>query len=65
MLKLMIECSQTGRVVHTGVETDASSFHSLRAFEATTLCPHCHHVHRWTKQDVCLAPAELTVNEVH
>jgi len=65
MLKLMIECSRTGRPVHTGIETDAQSFEALGLFEATTHCPHCNRLHRWTKDDVCLAPAGLPAHRRH
>jgi hypothetical protein len=29
MLKLMIECSRTGRLIETGIETDRRSFQML------------------------------------
>ena len=57
MLKLMIECSHTGHVIPTGVETDMRSFAGLADFEAKTYCPHCRRLHRWSKDDVCLTPS--------
>jgi hypothetical protein len=65
MLKLMIECSRTGRVIHTGVETDPRTFAALPAFEAQTHCPHCNQSHRWTKNDVCAAPAGFNPASLH
>ena len=61
MLKLMIECSRTGHVIPTGIETDERSFAALPAFNAKTYCPYCKHLHRWSKEDVCLAPSDFHV----
>jgi len=65
MLKIMIECSLTGRAVHTGIETDRKTFRALPAFEARTDCPHCKGIHRWNKDDACLAPSGGPVRSVH
>ena len=65
MLKLMIECSMTGRAVHTGIETDLQTFQALPAFQARTDCPHCKRIHHWSKDDVCLAPSGKAVRFHH
>ena len=57
MLKLMIECSRTGRLVETGIETDRRSFQSLADFQAKTFCPYCNRHHVWSKEEVCVEAA--------
>jgi hypothetical protein len=57
MLKLMIECSRTGRLVETGIETDRRSFQGLADFQARTFCPHCNQHHVWSKGEVSTEPA--------
>jgi hypothetical protein len=54
MLKLMIECSRTGRQISTGIETDTRSFLALKKFQANTFCPYCQRYHLWSKNDVCV-----------
>ena len=58
MLKLMIECSRTGRLIETGIETDRLSFQSLADFQAETYCTHCDRYHAWSKRAVCAEPAD-------
>jgi hypothetical protein len=53
MLKLMIECSRTGRLISTGIETDDRSFACLSEFQAKTFCPYCNRNHFWSKNEVC------------
>ena len=57
MLKLMIECSRTGRLIETGIETDRRSFQNLADFRAKTFCAHCDRYHTWSKRAVCAEPA--------
>ena len=45
---LMIECSRTGRLISTGIETDVRSFEMLQ-----TYCAYCRRYHRWSKEDAC------------
>jgi hypothetical protein len=59
MLKLMIECSRTGHIIPTGIETDTRSFSVLTDFEAKTYCPYCKALHRWSKRDVCLTSPDI------
>jgi hypothetical protein len=63
MLKLMIECSRTGRTISTGIETDVQSFAVLREFEAKTYCPYCKRLHSWSKADVCMSSS--TIQALH
>jgi hypothetical protein len=51
MLHIMIECSRTGRLIATGIETDAVTYASLPRFEAKTFCPYCRRNHSWSKGD--------------
>jgi hypothetical protein len=53
MLKLMIECSRTGHLIPTGIETDARSFAMLPNVTTETFCAYCRRHHRWSKDDVC------------
>jgi hypothetical protein len=67
MLKLLIECSRTGRLVETGIETDRQSFQGLADFQAKTFCPHCHRHHFWSKGEVSTElayPFECSVGPV-
>ena len=52
-MRLMIECSRTGRRIPTGVETDLYNFEMLPIVTAKTYCPYCRRHHRWSKADVC------------
>lgn len=54
MLTLMIECSRTGRLIPTGIETDANSFACLGTFQAKTFCPYCNRNHFWSKNEICV-----------
>ena len=54
MLKLMIECSRTGHMIPTGIETDAQSFAVLPKVQSETYCQHCQRLHRWSKVNVCV-----------
>jgi hypothetical protein len=69
MLKLMIECSRTGRLISTGIETDARSFACLTTFQARTFCPDCNRNHVWSKNEVCLElnapPPSADSNALH
>ena len=59
MLKLMIECARTGRLIPTGITTDMQSFHAFTDFEAKTYCPYCRRNHFWSKKAIGL---ELSYN---
>jgi hypothetical protein len=59
MLKLMIECSRTGHVIPTGIETDEDTFSVLPDVIARTYCPYCKRLHRWSKADICLTTAKV------
>ena len=50
---LMIECSRTGRLISTGIETDVRSFEMLPIVTAKTYCAYCRRYHRWSKEDLC------------
>jgi hypothetical protein len=56
MLRIMIECSRTGQLIATGIETDEASFAMLPNVTTETYCAHCRRYHRWSKDDVCLDP---------
>jgi hypothetical protein len=49
----MIECSPTGRLIPTGIETDVRSFEALPSVTAKTYCSYCRRYHQWAKADVC------------
>jgi hypothetical protein len=57
MVMLKLECSRTGRLVETGIETDWRSFQSLADFRAKTFCPYCNRHHVWSKGNVSVEPA--------
>ena len=57
---LMIECSRTGHLISTGIETDPHTFHSLSDFQARTFCPYCNRYHSWSKKEACLEQASGT-----
>jgi hypothetical protein len=50
---VMIDCPDTGRAVSTGIEM--LSIEPLPMVTATTVCPVCGRLHRWTKDDAWLA----------
>jgi hypothetical protein len=60
MLQLMIECSRTGRLIPTGIETDAVTYASLPRFEAKTFCPYCRRNHSWSKRDASIGRYSCT-----
>ena len=65
MFKLMIECSRTGQIIFTGIETDRSTFAKLHNFVAQTHCPYCTKFHRWSKDDVCLELNNPSCDPLH
>jgi hypothetical protein len=50
---IMIDCPDTGLAVSTGIET--FSIEPLPTVTASTQCPVCGRVHKWTKNDAWLA----------
>jgi hypothetical protein len=52
-MRLMIECSRTGHLISTGIETDTRSFEMLPIVTSKTYCPYCRRHHRWSKEDIC------------
>jgi len=52
---IMIRCPATGRGVATGIEVCATD--QLPVVTATTRCPACGRMHRWTKNEAWLANA--------
>jgi hypothetical protein len=50
---IMIDCPSTGLAVSTGIET--FSIEPLPTVTASTECPVCGRVHKWTKNDAWLA----------
>ena len=50
MALIMIRCPAVGRAVSTGIEV-AEDVNRLPTVVATTVCPACGHVHKWTKND--------------
>jgi hypothetical protein len=64
MPKLMIECSRTGRFIHTGIQTDTRSFEGLANFQARTFCPHCKRDHLWCKDDVCFDTSQVVAEAI-
>ena len=50
---VMIDCPSTGRAVSTGIEM--FSIEPLPLVTATTVCPFCGRLHKWTKNDAWLA----------
>jgi hypothetical protein len=43
----MIKCSETGRAIPTGIETNRESFRCSPVFFGRTRCPICHTDHAW------------------
>ena len=63
---VVIECPNTGRVVSTGIETDADSFRSLPHTLSRFKCPLCGGVHHWWKGEAWLADGpDLALGVVH
>jgi hypothetical protein len=52
-MRLMIECSRTGRLIPTGIDTDERSFEMLPIVTAKTYCAYCRRYHVWSKEKVC------------
>jgi hypothetical protein len=52
---IMIRCPATGRGVSTGIEVCATD--QLPVVTATTSCPACGRLHKWTKKEAWLANA--------
>ena len=50
---IMIACPSTGREVSTGIETLEVDL--LPKVTATTVCPACGRLHKWTKSEAWLA----------
>jgi hypothetical protein len=50
---IMINCPATGHEVSTGIEVCATD--QLPIVTATTICPECGRVHKWTKNEAWLA----------
>jgi hypothetical protein len=49
---IMINCPATGHRVSTGIEVCATD--QLPTVIATTICPECGRIHRWTKNEAWL-----------
>ena len=49
---IMINCPATGHGVSTGIEVCATD--QLPIVTATTVCPACGQVHKWTKNEAWL-----------
>ena len=52
-MHLMIECSRTGHLIPTGIETDVRTFEMLPIVTAQKYCAYCRRYHRWSKEDAC------------
>jgi predicted RNA-binding Zn-ribbon protein involved in translation (DUF1610 family) len=57
MAVVMIKCSQTGRDVSTGIETDAETFERLPDLSTQLQCPQCGRMHVWRKAEAFLVDA--------
>ncbi len=52
MAMIMIRCPSMGRAVSTGIEV--VDVEQLPIVIATTVCPACGRIHRWTKNEAWL-----------
>jgi len=59
MASVMIACSETGREIYTGIETDEASFARLPHVPIRTQCPACGREHVWTKENAWLSGSGL------
>lgn len=58
MRRLIIGCPATQQPLFTGIQMPEAAFNDRTkwlGYHATT-CPHCHHVHRWHKDNAVLEP---------
>ena len=51
---VMIKCPNTGKLIATGIETDADTFRRLPDTLSRTHCPHCGVEHAWWKREALL-----------
>ena len=56
MANLVIRCSETGREVATGIDTEQATLERLPEVISTLACPACGRVHRWRPAEARLAP---------
>lgn len=58
MQRLMIACPMIQKPLPTGITIDEATFKdpTRRMGHHATSCPHCHGVHRWSKDNAVLEP---------
>jgi len=61
MFRFVIRCLETSRRIPLKMEMDRRTFARSGFRNMRTLCPHCHDLHVWQKEDVTLEPAEAAV----
>jgi hypothetical protein len=61
---LMITCSNTGRPISTGIETDEYSLKQIDDVPSRTRCPFCGLDHTWWKREAWLADHRTTAAAV-
>ena len=52
---LLIKCPDTGKAVLTGLFMNTAAFLNLAIDNREVRCPHCGHIHVWSKKDAHLA----------
>ena len=57
---VMVACPLTGKLISTGIETDADVLRHLPKIETAVHCPECGEKHFWTRDDAVLLEAPPT-----
>ena len=52
---VMIACPHTGKVLYTGIDTDAVTFNRLPDVPTPSPCPYCGFEHMWWKREAWLS----------
>jgi len=58
MAAVMVRCQRTGRALHTGIETDPTTYGVLPDIVTYSRCPYCGVDHAWRKSEGWLAESE-------
>jgi hypothetical protein len=58
MAVVMVRCQRTGRALHTGIETDPTTYGRLPDIVTYSRCPYCGVDHAWRKREAWLAESE-------
>jgi hypothetical protein len=58
MPDILTRCPETGKTIHTGLDTETVSFETLPNLAFPIKCPHCDRVHLWKPADAWMWPGD-------